>query len=324
MSNLIFSENKNLVNVVILGILAAFFFSSTFVINRWISTEGGHWYWTATLRYIFVILILTPFLAAFFGRNFLKRCLKCFVDNIWFWLLSGGIGFGVFYLTLCYSASFAPGWVIATTWQLTILISPVMLRTFKFSIKSGSFLFSSIAFIGVLMVNYHEFTSFDNSEIKGAIYVLIAAVSYPFGITLCKLAMTNRLEWIEIGDTDLLDNTFARIWLMSLGCIPILIITGILAGVSELPSMNQTIGVGYVAISTGVIATSILFYASQNVAKNGDEISAVLSTQSFEVPFALMFEVLFLGSLLPSIIGWVGIFAVVIGASGYIFSSNQK
>lgn len=115
MSSFILSENKNLVKAVILGILAAFFFSSTFVINRWISTEGGHWYWTATLRYSFVLLILTPFLAAFFGKPILQRCFKSFIDNIWFWMLSGGIGFGVFYLTLYYSASFAPGWVIATT-----------------------------------------------------------------------------------------------------------------------------------------------------------------------------------------------------------------
>ena len=33
------------------GLLAAFFFSSTFVLNRAMSLGGGHWVWSAALRY---------------------------------------------------------------------------------------------------------------------------------------------------------------------------------------------------------------------------------------------------------------------------------
>jgi hypothetical protein len=33
------------------GLLAALFFSSTFILNRAMSLEGGHWVWSAALRY---------------------------------------------------------------------------------------------------------------------------------------------------------------------------------------------------------------------------------------------------------------------------------
>lgn len=316
--------NYNMVKAISLGVLAAFFFSSTFVINRWLSIDGDNWYWTASLRYFFVILILTPIIFILKDASYLSRCVKALFKNGFFWLLTGGIGFGVFYLTLCYSASFAPGWVIATTWQLTIIISPLLLRVFKFSVKLGSILFSLIAFIGVFLVNYNEMINVDSSVLKGSFFVLIAAISYPFGISLCKLAMSNKLPWVTIEDIDLLQNTFVRVWLMAVGCLPVLLLAGLFFSNFEPPSINQIIGVGYVAISTGVVATSLLFYACQNVAKNGDEISAVLCTQSFEVPFAMLFEILFLSAVLPGLVGWLGVFAVIFGASGYILTSNGE
>jgi hypothetical protein len=47
-----------------LGTLAALFFSSTFVLNRSMSLEGGHWVWTASLRYGWMLLFLTGWLLA--------------------------------------------------------------------------------------------------------------------------------------------------------------------------------------------------------------------------------------------------------------------
>lgn len=45
------------------GILAALFFSSTFVLNRAMSLEGGHWLWTASLRYLWMLVLLSIWLA---------------------------------------------------------------------------------------------------------------------------------------------------------------------------------------------------------------------------------------------------------------------
>jgi drug/metabolite transporter (DMT)-like permease len=130
-------------------------------------------------------------------------------------------------------------------------------------------------------------------------------------------------RWASIDDNGILQNTFSRIWIMAVGSLPTLIVAGLLIGVRDMPTFHQLVGVGYVAISTGVIATSLFLYARQNIARTGDEISAVDSTQSFEVPFALMFEVLFLGATLPNLIGWIGMVAVVVGVSGYVFSARN-
>jgi drug/metabolite transporter (DMT)-like permease len=318
------SRSKTVATAVSLGILAAFFFSTTFVINRWLSVGGGSWYWTATLRYVFVFLILSPLLAVRFSPGLLWRCVQVFVRNIGFWVMSGGIGFGVFYLALCYAASFAPGWVVATTWQLTILAGPFISRLFGLRVTVGSFVFSGIAFLGVVLVNAHAGMQINSAILEGILFVCIAAVCYPFGNTLCGLAKAGRMAVIHHGDVELLDNTYARIWLMTAGALPILIVAGLAVGVTDLPSPDQLLGVAYVAVSTGVVATALFLYARQNVARTGDEVAAVDSTQSFEVPFALLFEVLVLGAPWPNFVGWIGVLAVVIGVSGYVVTAQVE
>jgi len=42
-----------------LGLLAAALFSITFVLNRAMSLEGGHWVWSASLRYFDTALLLS-------------------------------------------------------------------------------------------------------------------------------------------------------------------------------------------------------------------------------------------------------------------------
>ena len=41
-----------------IGLLSGLFFSSTFILNRLMSLEGGHWVWSASLRYAYMILFL--------------------------------------------------------------------------------------------------------------------------------------------------------------------------------------------------------------------------------------------------------------------------
>ena len=41
-----------------IGVLAALFFSSTFVLNRAMSLDGGSWVWSASLRYGWMTLFL--------------------------------------------------------------------------------------------------------------------------------------------------------------------------------------------------------------------------------------------------------------------------
>ena len=110
--------------IILLGIAAAFFFSSTFAINRWLNVQqGGHWYWTACLRYVYVFIFLSLIVLFYNGVKAYKETIQCFFSFWYFWIIAGGIGFGLFYLSLCYAASYSAGWVLATTWQLTILMT---------------------------------------------------------------------------------------------------------------------------------------------------------------------------------------------------------
>ncbi len=149
-----------MIRLVSLGVAAAFFFSSTFVLNRWMSVEGGHWFWTAALRYAYVFILLTPLIAFRYGRRSLWESGVCLVQYRWLWLVAGGIGFGCFYSALCFAASFAPGWVVATTWQCTILATPLVLRVFGRRVPSRGVLYAGIAVVGVLLVNASQFGRF--------------------------------------------------------------------------------------------------------------------------------------------------------------------
>ena len=47
-----------MIKLILLGILSGAFFSTTFVFNDLMSVSGGHWLWSAFLRYFFVIVFL--------------------------------------------------------------------------------------------------------------------------------------------------------------------------------------------------------------------------------------------------------------------------
>jgi len=116
--------------LILLGMLSAVFFSSTFVLNRAISLEGGHWLWTASLRFGYMLVFLSAYLIFTKGRKRLSAIWEVFCQFWFFWILAGSVGFGVFYSLLSFSASYAPGWIIATTWQTTILATPIVLVAF--------------------------------------------------------------------------------------------------------------------------------------------------------------------------------------------------
>ena len=104
-----------------IGVLAALFFSSTFVLNRAMSLDGGSWVWSASLRYGWMTLFLIVGMLVTGRRGILRNVFVLFRQFWRFWLLAGTVAFGIFYAGISFAASYAPSWVVATTWQLTIL-----------------------------------------------------------------------------------------------------------------------------------------------------------------------------------------------------------
>ncbi len=300
-----------MVRLLLIGLLAGFFFSATFVLNRMMSLGGGHWVWSASLRYAAMILLLVFWLLVFRGKAGAVRTLGLFFNNLVFWMAAGSIGFGAFYALICFSADYAPGWIIATTWQFTIIATLVVLMAFGQRFPKRIWAFSAIVFGGVFMVNISQAGSVDPAElINGALPVLIAAFCYPIGNQLVWEAKAGNRRLPDISDPDLA-HPFVKVLLMSLGSVPFWCLL-VIAVAPPPPSGAQIFKTALVALFSGVLATSLFLYA-RNESKTGSQLAAVDATQSSEVIFALAGEILIIGAALPNALGILGIMITAAG-----------
>ncbi|TKB27056.1 multidrug resistance efflux transporter family protein [Desulfopila sp. IMCC35006] len=314
-----------MLRLVLTGILAALFFSSTFVLNRAMSLEGGHWLWTASLRYMWMLVLLCIWLAVT-GRGRLGiKALHLYLRHWLFWTIAGSVGFGVFYALISFSASYAPGWVVAATWQLTILATPVVLLLFGRRVSFRAVLFTFIVFAGVLLINIEQATAVPLRDVLlGALPVLGAAFAYPLG---------NQMVWearIAVHEHDVpylrrllptidhpaMDDAICRVLLLTLGSIPLWIV--LLVWLSPpMPGAGQLLMTLLVALFSGVAATS-LFLGARHMAGSPSELAAVDCTQAMEVVFTLAGEALLLGGTLPGFMGWAGIVLTLLGLVLYL------
>ena len=300
-----------MIALISIGLLSGLFFSSTFILNRIMSLEGGHWVWSACLRYAYMILLLFAALPFFQGRKAPWRVVRLFLKYWKFWLVSGSIGFGAFYSLICFSADHAPGWVIATTWQLTIIASLVVLMGFGRSFQKKIWLFALIIFAGVLMVNLsHAELAAIKDLLRGGFPVLIAAFCYPTGNQLIWEARNGNKYLPRVSDP-LMDNPFNKVLMLSLGSVPFWLVL-IAVQAPPPPSRGQLVNTALVALFSGVLATSLFLFA-RGKAKRASELAAVDATQSSEVVFAMAGEILILSAPLPNSIALAGI---VLGFTG--------
>lgn len=308
--------------LICLGVLSALFFSSTFVINHWLNINGGHWYWTASLRYYYTLAILSILILLTQGTKKYVECFRCFLKYWRFWLIAGGIGYATFYLLLCFSASYAPGWVIATTWQFTILASPVVLLMFGEKVPLLGILNLIFIFIGICLVNLNLHADINSNLLRSVIPVLIASFCYPFGNTLCKFAVEGRYKQYSVNEYPITKNVLSQVFLMCLGALPVLVLVGLWIR-PMYPTINQIKSVFIIAILTGVIATSVFYYARQKAA-NALAISVVDATQSMEVPFAFLIGFFIFNEKDISSVGIIGLVIVVFGIIMFSFKDSFK
>ncbi|WP_372829400.1 multidrug resistance efflux transporter family protein [Psychrobacter maritimus] len=186
-----------MVKLILLGLLAGAFFSSTFILNELMSNAGGHWFWSASLRYIFMWLIITAIIILQHGFARIKELALIFRQHWGFWCLTGSIGFGVFYTGICYAGDHVAGWVVAATFMFTVVTSLIVLMAFGQRFDKKFIIYAFLVFIGVVLVNVSEglrasaLADIDSAPMAemllyGALPALIAAFSYPIG---------NQLVW---------------------------------------------------------------------------------------------------------------------------------
>jgi len=305
--------------LVIIGILSALFFSSTFVLNRAMSLQGGHWLWTASLRYGYMLFMLSLWLVLSGKTRLLKEVFAAYLRNWCFWTIAGSTGFGLFYSLLTFSSSFAPGWVVATTWQSTILATPVVLLLFGKRVPMKGVLFTLLIFIGIVLVTCEQATAASAQDtLLGILPVLAAAFAYPIGNQMIWEARHGHKGIIPSIDSPVLDDSIGRVLIMVLGSLPFWIVLTLFLQ-PPAPTGGQLVNTAIVAILSGVIATT-LFFKARHLARTPFELSAVDATQSTEVIFSLLGEILILGGAWPGAAGFSGIAVSLLGLILYVKS----
>ncbi len=301
-----------MVRLVMLGLVAAAFFSSTFILNRAMSLAGGHWIWTASLRYGWMLILLSGWLACRSGPRSLVAVARVLRAHWRFWLLVGTVGFGCFYAPLCFAAAYAPAWVVASTWQSTILATPIVLLFFGRRVPTKGIVLSALIFIGILLVNLeHAGEAGVRALFLGIAPVLLAAVAYPVGNQLVGEAKAGKHRNIPHIADPIMSSAPARVLLMTLGSLPFWVFTIALVR-PPAPSGEQYFNTALVALLSGVIATSIYLHARHSTSKPY-AIAAVDATQAGETVFSLAGEVLFLAGSFPHVSGSVGLLFIVLG-----------
>ena len=288
---------------ILIGLLAALFFSFTFVFNRSMELAGGSWVWSASLRFFFMLPILWLFVG---WRKNIKPVLIHIKTYPIYWMIWSTVGFGFFYAPLTYATIYAPGWLVASTFQLNIvagsLLVPFIYKSNR-AIPIQSVIISLIIVVGVFL------TQIEHAEavpMKGLILTIIplivASISYPLG---------NR-KMMQLVDGSL--NPIQRTLGMTIASLPFWIILAIFGAFTyDAPSESQIIQTLIVAITSGVIATILYFFATDMVRHDNHKLAGVEATSSAEIIFALMGELIFIGAIFPSFISWVGITLVIFG-----------
>lgn len=297
----------------LIGILSALFFSFTFILNESMSATGGSYLWSSSLRYIFSLPI---FFIIVLSKNQVKEVIKSIKENMFQWILWSTIGFGLFYLPLTFASNYGASWLVAATWQITIIAGALMTPFFSKIIKTElgiekiknkfpkKFLkISLIILLGVFIVQIENFQLTSLKEgILGIVPVIIAAFSYPLGNRKMMAVCENKL------------NTFQRILGMTICSMPFWIIVSAYATLTVgLPSGSQMFQSLLVAVFSGVIGTTLFFKATDLVAHNTHKLAIIESTQASEIIFTILGGIIILGSGIPSTIALFGLGLVICG-----------
>ncbi|RXT13745.1 multidrug resistance efflux transporter family protein [Ammoniphilus sp. CFH 90114] len=309
---------------ILLGVSAAFFFAFTFVLNRSMDLSGGSWMWTASLRFIFMVPLLGALVLL---RGKFRTLIQEMRKNPKAWLLWSFLGFGLFYAPLCIAAAYGPGWLIAGTWQITIISGSLLVPLFYETIHtSGGTIkrrgiipwkglsMSLLILAGIILMQIQHAQNVSVAEVLMVLIpVLIASFAYPLGNRKMMEVCEGRLD------------AFERVLGMTIASLPIWILLAVIAFVDTgMPSSSQTFQSFVVALASGVIATVLFFKATDMVKGDMQRLASVEATQSLAVVFTLIGEISILSGALPPLLSWIGVLLVVIGMVLHSYNSRRK
>lgn len=296
---------------IVIGIISALFFAVTFILNRSMELEGGSWLWSSSLRYFFMLPLLIV-IVAIRGKHGFSNLAKEMKAKPGAWVVWSFVGFVLFYGPLTFAAAFGPGWLVSGTWQFTIiagvLLAPLFVtlvndKPVRQKIPLISLGISCIILIGILLIQVPQAKSVPiESLLLGIIPVIIAAFAYPLGNRKMMNLCSGRVD------------SFQRVLGMTIASLPFWIILAVYAFFTVgLPSSSQVTQSLLVALSSGVIATVLFFLATDRARHDQGKLAAVEATQSIQVLFVMIGEMILLSAPLPAPIALAGLGIIIIG-----------
>jgi len=303
------SQQRRALLAVAIALLSALFFTATYVLNRAAAVDGGHWAWTASLRYLFTLPLLLPLMPWQGGTAPVWRAIRA---HPWAWLGWSGIGFVLFYLLLSYAAASGPSWLVAGTFQLTViagmLCAPLLYRRgdARARIPRAAFAVGLLVVAGVLAMQFgHAHGALDRAAWIALLCVAASAFAYPLG---------NRGLLLHLERNGIELNASQRVYGLTLASQPLWLLVAAHAwSVAGPPPASQLWLAAGVALSAGVIATILFFQATGMVRDSPTALGAAEAMQAAEILFATLLGVLFLGEAWPRGAALAGACVVALG-----------
>ncbi len=290
-----------------IALLSALFFTLTYVLNRASASTDAHWAWIAALRYLITLPLMLPLMFARGNARPVWRAIRAYPGR---WLLYGGIGFVLFYVLLSYAAASGPSWLIAGSFQFTViagmLCAPFLYRDARRRIPPAALAVGVVILAGVLLMQLgHADGALHRDGWIALACVLGSAVAYPLG---------NRLLLLHLERTgEALDAT-QRVFGLTLVSQPLWLLLAVYAfAQAGAPTAAQVWLAAGVALSAGIVATILFFQATGMVRDNPVALGATEAMQAAELLFATLLGVMLLGEAWPAGMALWGALLVTLG-----------
>ena len=289
------SHRRIALYAIAIALASALFFTCAYVLNRLAATEGGHWAWTASLRYLITLPLMLPLMRWQGGIAPVWREIRAHPLP---WLGWSGVGFVLFYIGLSYAASSGPSRLVAGTFQLTVvagmLCAPLLYDDERRRIPLPALAIGLLVVAGVMLMQFGVGGgSLDRDGWIALGWVAVAAVAYPLGNRGLLLHLERRGGPVQLNATQ-------RVFGLTLASQPAWIVLALYAAATAgPPSAGHVWLAGGVALGAGIIATVLFFQATGMVRNNATALAGVEAMQAAEILFATLIGVWLLGERWP-------------------------
>lgn len=303
---------------VAIALLSALFFTLTYVLNRAVVSGGGHWQWAVILRYLITLPLLAVVLPFQGGFGELPYELRTHARQ---WLTWSSVGFVLFGLPLTWAASSGPSWLVAGSFQTTVLagplLAPFIYRDERARWHVGALSIGVLIVVGVMLLQFgHSHGALDASAWLAVGAVVFAAFAYPLG---------NRMILLHLERTGTKLGAVQRVFGMTLASWPLWLLLAIVTwSTIGPPSLREALLAGGVALSSGVIATVLFFHATEMVGRQPTALAGVEAMQAAELLFATVIGVIFLHEAVPGPTAALGAVAIIVGIALFAWVSGRE